>query len=68
MNRNQIYWDRVNLEYPVRKFPETGDSSQTIGHYSSCNPEILLKQVRFYKGYLEIALNFFKFSSCIDNS
>ncbi|XP_026324684.1 uncharacterized protein LOC113233720, partial [Hyposmocoma kahamanoa] len=36
-----INWDPLNLEYPVRKFPDTGCSSETIGHGWKRPPEIL---------------------------
>lgn len=38
---NNTYWDRVNLEYPIKKFPRTNVSSKTIGHDWRVQPEIL---------------------------
>ncbi|KAL0828891.1 hypothetical protein ABMA28_003796 [Loxostege sticticalis] len=35
-------WDPVHITYPVRKFPETGESSETIGRRIRSQPETLL--------------------------
>ncbi|CAH0686321.1 unnamed protein product [Spodoptera exigua] len=36
------HWDRVHLEYPVRKYPGTGVSSETIGRKWADQPEVLM--------------------------
>lgn len=39
------HWDRVHLEYPVRKFPGTGVSSETIGRKWADQPEVIMGKV-----------------------
>lgn len=41
-------WDRVNLEYPVRKHPGTGVSSETVGRKWRDQPEILKETVKYF--------------------
>ncbi|KAG6440959.1 hypothetical protein O3G_MSEX001589 [Manduca sexta] len=41
----RIHWDLVHLNYPVRKFPETGFSSETIGHRWRDQPEVIKTNV-----------------------
>lgn len=41
-------WDPLKLEYPVRKFPDTGSSSNTIGHIWKRPPEVLKSLVSRY--------------------
>ncbi|XP_063828510.1 uncharacterized protein LOC135077908 [Ostrinia nubilalis] len=35
-------WDPVRIRYPVRKFPETGESSETIGRRWRSQPETMM--------------------------
>ncbi|XP_026731055.1 uncharacterized protein LOC113496130 [Trichoplusia ni] len=35
-------WDRVHLQYPVRKYPETGVSSEFIGRKWRDQPEVIM--------------------------
>ncbi|XP_045774240.1 uncharacterized protein LOC123873438 [Maniola jurtina] len=37
----RTFWDPVHLNYPVRKFPETGISSEAIGRYWKSPPDVL---------------------------
>nr|XP_034833065.1 uncharacterized protein LOC117989763 [Maniola hyperantus] len=37
----RTFWDPVHLKYPVRKFPETGISSEAIGRYWKSPPDVL---------------------------
>ncbi|XP_039757374.1 uncharacterized protein LOC120631762 [Pararge aegeria] len=48
------YWDPVHLNYPVRKFPETGTSSEVIGRYWRNQPDVLHE----VKTPIEEALNY----------
>lgn len=36
-----VYWDPVHLNYPVRKFPDTGTSSEAIGRNWRNPPDVL---------------------------
>lgn len=42
---NAVHWDRINTEYPVRRFPSTGETSKEIGHHWRELPQVLQSKV-----------------------
>ncbi|GBP31774.1 hypothetical protein EVAR_81539_1 [Eumeta japonica] len=40
-NKTKVFWDNVNMQYPVSKFPCTGHTSYEIGHQVRGQPETL---------------------------
>lgn len=50
----KTYWDRVHIEYPVRKYIGTGISSESIGRRWIPPGEVLKEQVGLLDKYVFI--------------